>query len=69
MLPEDAQQLQAHIEGIAQILYKNSDTANLASLEAIEKLVRSLMLEHVSPQVAFFSSSSSLVHPLVERDN
>ena len=69
MLPEDAQQLQAHIKGIAQILYKNTHAADLVSLEAIEKSVRSSMLEHVSPQVAFFSSSKSLVLPLVERDN
>jgi hypothetical protein len=69
MTPEDAQQLQAYIEGIAQILYKNTDATDLVSLEAIEKSVRSLMLEHVSPQVAFFSSSKSLVLPKVEHDN
>lgn len=69
MLPEDAKLLQAHIKGIAQILYKNTGAADLVSLEAIEKSVRSSMLEHVSPQVAFFSSSKSLVHPRVEHDN
>ena len=69
MTPEDAKQLQAHIKGIAQILYKNTHAADLVSLEAIEKSVRSSMLEHVSPQVAFFSSSKSLVRPKVERDN
>lgn len=69
MTPEDAKLLQDHIKGIAQILYKNTDAADLMSLEAIEKSVRSSMLEHVSPQVAFFSSSKSLVRPKVERDN
>ena len=69
MTPEDAKLLQDHIKGIAQILYKNTDAADLMSLEAIEKSVRSSMLKHISPQVAFFSSSKSLVRPKVERDN
>lgn len=54
MTPEDAQELQAHIQGIANILYKNTNMTDLVSLEAIEKSVRQQMLEHVSPQVAFF---------------
>ncbi len=55
---EDAQELQAHIQGIAKILYKNTEKTDLASLEAIEKSVRQQMLEHVSPQVAFFYQTS-----------
>ena len=58
MTPEDAQQLQAYIQGFAEILYKNTDNANLVSLEAIEKSVRQQMLEYVSPQVAFFYRTS-----------
>ena len=58
MTPEDAQQLQAYIQGIAQIFYKNTSEGDLVSLEAIEKSVRQQMLEHVSPQVAFFYRTS-----------
>jgi hypothetical protein len=58
MTPEDAQELQAHIQGIAKILYKNTERTGLNSLEAIEKSVRQQMLEHVSPQVAFFEQKS-----------
>ncbi len=54
MNPEDAQELQAHIQGIAKILYKNTDKTDLVSLETREKSVRQQMLEHVSPEVAFF---------------
>ena len=68
MTPEDAQQLQVYIKGIAQILYKNTTAADLVSLEALEKSVRSSMLEHVSPQVAFFLLNKSLAQPLVDRD-
>lgn len=39
MTPEDTQQLQAHIEGIAKILYKNTQKSDLVSLESIEKSV------------------------------
>ena len=68
MTPEDAQQLQAYIQGIAEILYKNTDNAELVSLEAIEKSVRSSMLEYISPQVAFFSSNKSLVRQKADGD-
>lgn len=54
MTPEEGEELQAHIQGIANILYKNTNRADVVSLEAIEKSVRQQMLEHVSPQVAFF---------------
>jgi len=39
MTPEDTQQLQAHIEGIVKILYKNTKKSDLVSLESIEKSV------------------------------
>lgn len=68
MTPEDAQQLQAYIQGIAQILYKNTSKADLVSLEAIEKSVRQQMLEHVSPQVAFFLSNKSQGQHKAESD-
>ena len=58
MNSEDAQELLAHIQGIAKILDKNTDKTDLASQEAIEKSVRQQMLEHVSPQVAFFYQTS-----------
>lgn len=54
MNPEDVQELQAHIQGIAKILYKNTDKTDLVSLETIEKSVRQQMLENVSPEVVFF---------------
>ena len=68
MTPEDAQQLQAYIQGIAKILYKNSSAGDLVSLETIEKSVRQQMLEHVSPQVALFLSNKPQVQPKAERD-
>lgn len=68
MTPEDAQKLQGYIRGIAEVLYKNTDKTDLVSMEAIEKSVRQQMLEHVSPQVAFFSLNNSQEQREVERD-
>ena len=58
MTPEEAQKLQEHITGIAEILYKNTPKSELVSLETIEKSVRQQMLKKVSPQVAFFYQKS-----------
>jgi hypothetical protein len=68
MTPESAQKLQDYIQGIAEILYKNTDSSNLVSLEAIEKTVRRQMLENVSPQIAFFSSDKLREQQKAERE-
>jgi hypothetical protein len=60
MKPEEAQRLQECVQEIAAILYKNTSTQELESLEGIEKAVRQHMLSHVSPNVALFLSSKLL---------
>ena len=59
MTPEEADRIQACIQEIAAILYKNTPASELTSLETIEKSVRRQMLEHVSPNVALFLSNES----------
>ncbi len=54
MTPEEAQRVQVCIQEIAAILYKNTDPAQVTSLEGIETTVRQQMLEHVSPNIALF---------------
>lgn len=56
MTPEEQQRLEAAIAEIASILYKQTSPEALENLEEIEKTVRAQMLEHVSPQIAFFLS-------------
>lgn len=68
MTPEETQKLQGHIRGIAEILYKNTDSSDLVSMEAIEKTVRRQMLENVSPQIAFFSSNKLQEQQKAERE-
>jgi hypothetical protein len=54
--PEEQLRLSACIDEIAQILYKNTDSAEISTLEGLEKVVRQQMLEYVSPKVALFLS-------------
>lgn len=56
---EEQLRLSACIQEIAQILYKNTDSAEIATLEGLEKVVRQQMLEYVSPKVALFLSKKS----------
>lgn len=54
MTPEEDQNLQAHIEAIAAILYQNTNPLKLKTLEGIEQSVRQQVLKHISPQIGFF---------------
>jgi hypothetical protein len=57
MTPEEQERIKACSQEIAEILHRNSDQANLKTLEGIEQTVRQQMLEHVSPEVALFLST------------
>lgn len=60
MTPQEAERLQACVQEIAAILYKNTPGNEVTTLEGIEKTVRQQMLKHVSPEVALFLSSKPL---------
>jgi len=54
MTPEQQDTLDNHIDGIAKILYADTDPETLTTLEGIERTVRDKMLEHVSAKVGVF---------------
>jgi len=56
MTPEDKKQLDAHVQAIAKIMYKNTPPEKVETFEGIETAVRDQVLEHVSPKIAFFLS-------------
>jgi hypothetical protein len=60
MTPEDSQRLEACLQEVAEILYRQTSTTELKNFESIEKVVRRQMLEQVSPKIAFFLSKKSL---------
>jgi hypothetical protein len=62
MTPEQEQTLKAHLAGIAQILYDESDPAGMQTLEGIELTIREQIQTHVSPELGRFLSER-----LVER--
>ena len=49
-------ELNEHVEAIAKILYSEADPADLKTMEGIEKQLRSLVQEHITPQLGFFLS-------------
>ena len=68
MTPEDSQRLEACLLEAAEILYQNTQTEELTSFESLEKVLRTTMLEQVSPKIAFFLSNKSLGQKKVEKE-
>ena len=56
MTPEDSQRLEACLQEVAEILYRQTPSTEINNFESIEKTVRKHMLEQVSPKIAFFLS-------------
>jgi hypothetical protein len=59
MSPEERQEIAAHTQAIAKILYKNTAPEQLTSLGKIEEVVRDRMQEYVMPEVGIFLSKMS----------
>lgn len=56
MSPEERQEITAHTQAIAKILYKNTAPEQLTSLGKIEEVIRDRMQEYVMPEVGIFLS-------------
>lgn len=68
MTLEDSQRLEACLLEAASILYRNTPTEDLKTFESLEKVVRTKMLEEVSPKIAFFLSNKSQAQRKVENE-
>jgi len=69
MTPEESQRLEACIQEAAAILYRNTPSGELKTLESIEKTVREQILQHVSPKIALFLSAKSPEPSVVESES
>ncbi len=69
MTPEESQRLEACIQEAAAILYRNTPSGELKTLERIEKTVREQILQHVSPKIALFLSAKSPEPSVVESES
>ena len=54
MTPSERKRLTACLREASEILYNNSDTESITTLEDIETTVREKVLENVSPEIALF---------------
>ena len=68
MTTEDSQRLEACLQEAAEILYRNTAGEELKNFESLEKVVRTKMLEEVSPKIAFFLSNKLQGLKLAEDD-
>jgi hypothetical protein len=68
MTPEKEQELQAHVEKIAAILYEDTAPEQLRTLEDIETSVRKHVLERISPEIGIFLSAQLAARRQVEAD-
>jgi len=61
MTPAQREQIDAHVEEIAKLLYADAVEQGmcLGSLGEIEQTVRSQILEHVAPKVGIFLSTAA----------
>ncbi len=60
MTPEEKERLEACIQEISSILYKNTPSEQIETLEGIEITVRQQTLAQISPKIALFLSKSRL---------
>lgn len=56
---QETKRLKACVQEISEILYRNTPSEELTTLEGIEQSVRQHMLKEVSPRVGFFLSKQS----------
>jgi hypothetical protein len=68
MTPDKAAQLKTHLDAIAQLLYDESDPADIQTLEGIELTIRQQIQAHVSPQLGHFLSARLAAQPQGESD-
>ncbi|MBC6472237.1 MAG: hypothetical protein GDA48_10925 [Hormoscilla sp. GM102CHS1] len=54
MTSEECRELEAHLQGLARILYKNTPPEQLKDVESIELALRGHMLETIGPQLGNF---------------
>ena len=62
MTPEQAHELQQHVQAIAKILYDNTPPEQLKDLAGIEQAVRTQVHAHVTPDIGNFLSQQLLKH-------
>ena len=58
MEADKLKQIKAHANAIAKLLYTETDSEQVKTLEGIEKAVRKHLIDYVNPEVAKFLSQA-----------
>lgn len=54
MTPQERQELEAHLNAVAKILYKNTNPEQLQDFESIELVAREHLLTEIAPKLGEF---------------
>jgi hypothetical protein len=54
MKADKLEQIKAHANAIAQLLYEQTDSEQVKTLEGIEEAVRKYLIDYVNPEIANF---------------
>lgn len=60
-------QIQAHVKALAALLYEETPSEEVQTLEGIERSVRSHLLKHVGPDMAIFLSKAAAAQAADEK--
>ena len=58
MKADKVEQIKAHAQAIAELLYEETDPEQVKTLEGIEESVRKHLIDYVNPEVAKFLSQA-----------
>ncbi len=68
MTPEEQATIKEHLRQVAEILYKNTPSAELTRFETIELTVREHIMETVGPEIGDFFTSQQAENPREENE-
>ena len=57
MRADKLEQIKVHAQAIAELLYSETDSEQVKTLEGIEEAVRKHLIDYVNPEVAIFLST------------
>ena len=68
MKADKLEQIKAHANAIAELLYTETDSEQVKTLEGIEEIVRKHLVDYVNPEVAKFLSQTVVEQKQEEKE-
>lgn len=67
METERLKQIKVHAQAIAELLYEETESEKVKTLEGIEVVVRKHLIDYVNPEIANFLSQQAVEQRQVEK--